>query len=120
MAKLIDYDKQTKKERLKGTIPSGIKSGDSSAELMMVEPLIRHPEIDGLFRAFDPQTNWKGWVEYTPPPITPPVVNEPTQQEIYEEKRGQLRQAKIDLDLGIINQEEYNTILTEVKALKDK
>jgi hypothetical protein len=51
------------------SIPSGVESGDSKNELLIVEPFVRHPQIPGLYRAVDPETGWRGWVEYQEPTV---------------------------------------------------
>lgn len=112
----------TKGMKLIGTIKSGVKSGDSNAEMMIVEPLIQHPEIKGLYRAVDPDTGWKGWVEYTPPAPTPTPTAPPTPadqaREDYESKLRNLMTMKEELDLGVITQAEYDAYLQEVKDAK--
>ena len=71
----------------KGTIASGVKSGDKDKagvenELMVVTPLIQHPELGELYRAVDPVTGWKGWVKYTPIAVEPTPKIPPTPEEI--------------------------------------
>lgn len=121
MVKLKDYDKQTAKKTLKGTIPSGIKSGDSEAEMMVVEPLIKHPEIAGLYRAVDPDTGWKGWVEYAPPTppssIPPELTPEQIKRGEYQDKLSELRKKKQLVDLGVIQDSSIDTLRAEVLAL---
>lgn len=123
MPKLKELNEIKETTKLKGTIKSGFQSGDSEAELVIAEPLIKHPELN-LYRAVDPDTGWKGWVEYTPPvvPVKPPkeLTEQELKQQMYGDKRSELRQAKIDLDLGIITQTEYDVLLDEVKSLRSK
>lgn len=120
---LKQYDKHTTKTtKLKGSIPSGVTSGDSDAEMIIAEPLQEHPEIQGLYRAFDPDTNWVGWIEYSPVVIPPTPDPVPTPQEIkeqdYAEALENLRRMKQELDLGVTTQEEYDKYLGEVIQLK--
>lgn len=106
--------------KLKGSIPSGFKSGDSANELMVVEPLIKHPEVDGLYRAVDPQTGWKGWVEYTPPaPVVMPPVITPEQEKHnqYSEKLEQLKMKSGLVSLGVIQDSDLMLLRQEVKNL---
>ena len=110
--------------KLKGTIPSGFKSDDSkvSTELIIAEPLIKHPEINGLYRAFDPKTGWKTWVEYVEPAVEPEPVPEPTplgDDDKYQIKLELLRR-KIELiEKGVVTEQEANigTLKSEIKTL---
>lgn len=119
--KLKEYTQTTKSNKLTGSVPSGFKSGDSSNELMIVEPLIKHPEISGLYRAVDPETGWKGWVEYSPPTATQPQIPQPTEQEIkrnvFQDKLEELQKKKRYVDLGILKSEDILTLQQEVKQL---
>lgn len=56
-----------------GYIQTDVQSGDSEANLQIIFPLERHPEKPILKRAVDPNTGWKGWVEYEEPVIEKPV-----------------------------------------------
>ena len=58
------HKKIDKENKTVGTIPSGFKSPDSDSEMMIVEPIKRHPEIRGMVRAIDKKTKWLGWVPY--------------------------------------------------------
>jgi len=120
MAILKKYNTTTKNKKLEGKLASGWESGDSKAEMMVVEPLMEHPEIPGLYRAVDPITGWKGWVEYTPPVIVPPVI-EPTPEEIkeknYETKLHELRKKVDFVKLGILQDSELVDLRDEVKLL---
>ena len=109
--------------KLKGTIPSGFKSDNSkgNVELIIAEPLIKHPEIDGLYRAFDPETGWKTWVEYTPPVVVPEPIPEPTPEEVkmglFQDKLRELQNKKRFVDLGILKIEDIQILQNEVKQL---
>ena len=48
-------------------------------------------------------------------PVAKPIK---TAEQEYEQKRGQLQKAKEDLDLGLIEKADYDTLLNEVKLLK--
>jgi len=123
MAKLKELKDITKTAKLKGTIPSGFKSDDSSGnvELIIAEPLIKHPEINGLYRAFDPETGWKTWVEYIPPVIVPEPTPEPTPEQIkrtaYEVKYSELQKKKEFVELGLLVDSDINSLRNEVKLL---
>jgi len=109
----------TKTLKLKGTIPSGVKSGDTDKELMVVEPLIEHPEIKGLYRAVDPDTGWKGWVEYTPEETsTTPTPLENKQRQL-SDLMDQIKQKQELVDLGILTATEANlsSLKTQAKTL---
>jgi len=125
MAILKKYDSTQKKSKLEGKIASGWESGDSKAEMLVVEPLIQHPEIAGLYRAVDPTTGWKGWVEYTPPvvvPPTPPAPTPPTPEELaraeYGQKYAKLVQFQKGINLGIVEvtNPEYVALKDELKT----
>lgn len=62
-----DFNEYKNKEKFAGTVKSGVKSGDGNRELLIAEPLKRHPQLKDTYLAYDPMTNWKGWVEYVPP-----------------------------------------------------
>lgn len=117
MAILKKYDSTEKKSKLEGTIPSGWESGDTKNEMMIVEPLIAHPEIAGLYRAIDPETGWRGWVEYTPPlpdpTQTPGEISKEREFEILENK---IAKAKRLVDLGILTSEEADLATLQAQA----
>lgn len=105
---LIDYDKQTEVEKVQGTINSGVKSGDSENELMILEPLQKHPEIEGLYRAMDNETGWMGWTKYSPPvvPVEPAPEPVPTDQEKFNNALGKFRTLKEMVDAGVLTATE--------------
>ncbi len=110
----------TKSLNLSGTIKSGVKSGDSENELMMIEPLIKHPEIEGLYRAIDLKTKWKGWVEYEPeqkPPISKvePSVIKDDPVDTYHQMLDEYKRKKQLVDLGIFEESKLG-----LSALRDK
>jgi len=115
------YDKHTKKSnKLKGKIKSGVQSGDSKAELIIAEPLQEHPEISGLYRAFDPDTGWKGWVEYSLPPTSPKAKTpKELKREKYTELLGEYAEKKHLVDQGIFAESELEmaTIKAQIKVL---
>lgn len=121
---LKELSEITSTGKLKGAIPSGFKSGDSLNELMVVEPLMKHPEIAGLYRAIDPETGWKGWVEYTPPSppvVTPPDPAPPTPEQVKREELGdkmrELKKRKSYVDLGLIDAKDIAPLQAEVKQI---
>ena len=114
---LKKYTTTDKTAKLVGTIPSGFKSGDSDAEMLIVEPLVEHPEIKGLYRAVDSETNWMGWVEYTLPPKEPAPAAIVTDRDTYEEKLGELSNKKILVDLGVIPDSDLEILRQEVRVL---
>lgn len=125
MAILKKYNSTQKKKTLEGTIPSGWESGDSKAEMLIIEPLIQHPEIPGLYRAVDPTTGWKGWVEYTPPVVQPPIeIPNPIVQKIadYRKKLSLLKEKKQLVDLGVLTKEEagIDILVGEIKVLYEQ
>lgn len=118
MAKLKDLKEIQKSNKLKGTIGSGFKSGDTDNELMIAEPLQEHPEIKGLYRAFDPETGWRGWIDFTPPPQPAPQP-EPKPEDEYIRKINEYRFKKGLVDLELFTEAELNlpTLKAEIKAL---
>lgn len=50
--------------------------------------------------------------------VAEPTEVPPTDQEIYETAKNNLRQLKEDLDLGLVSQDEYDGVLTQTKKLK--
>lgn len=121
MPVLKDYSKHTTKSFVfSGSIPSGVKSGDSSNELMIVEPLKQHPEIHGLYRAIDPITGWMGWVEYEPEKVVKPPIAR-TQEEIkkqeYVEMFRELQKKKEQLEFELITKTQYDSFKEQVKTL---
>jgi len=109
----------TKTSRLQGTIPSGFKSDDSkgNVELIIAEPLIKHPEIDGLYRAFDPETGWKTWVEYTPPVVAPPAPDpDLVKKRDFEVLTNKIAEAKRLIDLGVLTEVEANLSNLQAQA----
>ena len=119
---LKKYGKDQKTE-INATIKSGVESGDSGKELMIVEPIEKHPEMPVLVRAVDPITKWKGWVKYTPSEPDPEPDPEPTQKEIEaKEFAGKLHKLDgymVGVEMGIINEND-SRIITLRDELKTK
>lgn len=117
---LIKYDTQAIVE-LK-TIPSGVKSPDSTSEMMIVKPIVKHPELEGLVKAIDPITKWEGWVKYEEPIVITPAA-EPTQEETdklnIEYLLDKLRLKAELVNLGVVTEEETDikSLRTQIKAL---
>lgn len=117
MAILKKYDSTQKKKTLEGKIPSGWESGDSKAEMLVVEPLIQHPEIPGLYRAVDPTTGWKGWVEYTPPAVQPPAPDPLLEtKRNFEILTNKISEAKRLVDLGVLTETEAGLANLQAQA----
>lgn len=114
---LKEYESHTDKSvKGGGTISSGVKSGDSENELKVIEPLIQHSEIEGLYRAIDPITGWKGWVEYTPPAPEPDPEPEPIEsaKTIWRRKVKEYENKQYYVNLGLFTEQEMD--LANLKA----
>lgn len=127
--KLIEYQEQEKhKPNDQKTVPSGVKSPNSEREMLVVLPLVEHPQIKGLFKAIDPGTKsekpWIGWVEYTPetsqkPEPTKAEKEKKSKQMTYEIKLASLIEKKQLVDLGVITEIEagLDILRGEIKQL---
>ena len=120
---LISYHKQNGSNKsVTGTIPSGVQSGDTTAELLIKDPLEQHPQIKGMYRAYDPNTKWLGWAKYTPPTpaSTPPVT--PTPEEIYHTELAELVDKQKLVDLGVFTELELDlaTLRASIKSKYDE
>lgn len=115
MPKLKDYSETTGVN--KKYIKSGFKSGDTDAELSIIEPLVEHPEIPGMYRAIDTTSGWKGWVEYSPviEPVNP--GSEETKRKEFAQKFRNLKKTKEYLEMDLISQEDYDAAKAGVVAL---
>ena len=117
---LKKYEEHTTKTgNLTGTIKSGVKSGNSDVEMMIVEPLIKHPEIEGIYRAVDPDTGWKGWVEYKPPVEEVEVAPKEEKINQLNDLRREFRQKKELVDEGNFSATELGlpALRNEIKTL---
>lgn len=124
---LKKYDKHiNKKMEGEGTIPSGVQSGDTDNELLVMTPLKEHPEIKGLYRAIDPVTKWRGWVEYEPPKPEPKPEPKIDPKEAKKHEFNLLtteyRQKKGLVDLGLFTDEELGlgAMKVQIKSLYDE
>lgn len=128
MIKLKEYKNQKHgKLDMTNFIPSGVESGDSKSELLIIVPLIKHPELKDTYRAIDPDTGWLGWVDYVPSitNTTKPTTQQTQQQKDrteYEDKLSILKKKKDLLDLGVITDHEANLeqLRKDIKALAVK
>lgn len=106
-AGLIEYD-QAHEDPTDTYIASGVKSGDSEAELQIIQPIQKHPEISGLVRAVDPNTGWMGWVPYEEQKETPVETQSDTEEKVYRDAYAVLV-AKLRLVKdGVFTDEEVN------------
>ena len=66
-----------------------------------------------------PEKIKKGVIDLSDPVAAPiELTPEQRKKEEYERKFGLLQKAKMELELKIITQQEYDVILNEIKALK--
>lgn len=116
-------------EEMSKYLPSGVESPDSkvSTEMLVVVPFVRNER--GEYRAIDPKTKWRGWVDFTPPTPQPEPTPEPepapepTPEEAAkaEFKKGftELRRYEVGIDKGIIEPDNAEYLALKAKLKTD-